>query len=409
MPTDPDLLTVLAVALYEVDGIEAGIGVLPIQNQHPMLLAQRALTISGLSGGRLLLGLGMTHQAVTEGMWGIPWDKPVRRLNEYLDGLLPLLDGDKVNAAGETVTTRGALALPAAPAPPVYIAALGPKLLQIAGRRSAGTVTWMTGPKTLADHVSPTLRQAAADAGRADAVRVVAALPVSVTDDVDGARKLAAEQFAMWKSVTGIQMAPFPALGGDARFRQLGRDFLPRLTYPLRVGSHFNIAFALWHARGWAVGRDPALVALIDARARHWFGADADCQAWEPGGDEFLSGALCEALLMSAVLGADFADWFERFLPRAADRQPASLFTPAEVSDRSDGKIAHLDGLNLSRAWCWRALARALGAAHRVAGPAEAAARAHLAASLPHVAGNYMGEHWLATFALLALEHGGGG
>ncbi|WP_155900488.1 TIGR03564 family F420-dependent LLM class oxidoreductase [Mycolicibacterium sp. CBMA 226] len=198
MPYEPDLLTVLTVGLREVDGIEAGTGVLPIQNQHPMLLAQRALTISQMSGGRLLLGLGMTHQAVTEGMWGIPWDKPVRRLNEYLDGLLPLLNGEKADAGGETVTTRGALMIPGAPTPPVYIAALGPKLLQIAGRRSAGTVTWMTGPKTLAGHVSPTLRQAAADAGRADAVRVVAAIPVSVTDDVDGARKLAAEQFAIY-------------------------------------------------------------------------------------------------------------------------------------------------------------------------------------------------------------------
>lgn len=198
MPYEPDLLTVLTVGLREVDGIEVGTGVLPIQNQLPMLLAQRALTISQMAGGRLLLGLGMTHQAVTEGMWGIPWDKPVRRLNEYLDGLLPLLSGEKADATGETVTTRGALMIPGAPTPPVYIAALGPKLLQIAGRRSSGTVTWMTGPKTLAGHVGPTLRQAAADAGRADAVRVVAAIPVAVTDDVDGARKQAAEQFAIY-------------------------------------------------------------------------------------------------------------------------------------------------------------------------------------------------------------------
>lgn len=198
MPYGPDLLTVLTVGLREVDGIEVGTGVLPIQNQLPMLLAQRALTISQMAGGRLLLGLGMTHQAVTEGMWGIPWDKPVRRLNEYLDGLLPLLNGEKADATGETVTTRGALIIPGAPTPPVYIAALGPKLLQIAGRRSSGTVTWMTGPKTLAGHVGPTLRQAAADAGRADAVRVVAAIPVAVTDDVDGARKQAAEQFAIY-------------------------------------------------------------------------------------------------------------------------------------------------------------------------------------------------------------------
>ena len=194
MPYEPDLLTVLAVVMREVDTVEVGTGVLPIQNQHPMQLAQRALTLNLIAGGRFILGLGMTHAAVTEGMWGIPWDRPVRRLNEYLDGLLPLLAGEPVNVTGQTVTTRGALQIPGAPAPPVYIAALGPQLLKIAGRRSAGTVTWMTGPKTLAAYVGPGLRAAAQ--GRD--VRVVAALPVAVTDDVAGARAQAAEQFAMY-------------------------------------------------------------------------------------------------------------------------------------------------------------------------------------------------------------------
>jgi hypothetical protein len=184
-------------------------------------------------------------------------------------------------------------------------------------------------------------------------------------------------------------------------------DFLPNLTYPLRVGTHFNIAFALTLARAWALPRDPALVALIDARAQHWFGEDRDCQAWEPGGDEFLSSALSEALLMSRILDRPaFADWFDGFLPRAAEHRPASLFTPAFVSDRTDGKIAHLDGLNLSRAWCWREIGARLGPAHPAAAPAMAAADAHLEAGLPHIAVNYMGEHWLATFALLALESG---
>ncbi|WP_197512722.1 TIGR03564 family F420-dependent LLM class oxidoreductase [Mycobacterium sp. 852002-10029_SCH5224772] len=198
LPYEPDLLTVLAIALHEVDTIEVASGVVPIQNLHPMLMAQRALTLSLASGGRFTLGLGMTHQAVTEGMWGIPWDKPVRRLNEYLDGLLPLLAGEPAATAGETVTTRGALMISGAPRPDVYIAALGPQLLKIAGRRTSGTCTWMTGPKTLAEHVGPTLRQAAADAGREDGVRVAASLPVSVTDDVDAARKQAAEQFAIY-------------------------------------------------------------------------------------------------------------------------------------------------------------------------------------------------------------------
>ncbi|ANI37546.1 TIGR03564 family F420-dependent LLM class oxidoreductase [Mycolicibacterium vaccae] len=198
LPYEPDLLTVLAVALREVDTIEVASGVVPIQNQHPMQMAQRALTVSLASQGRFLLGLGMTHAAVTEGMWGIPWDRPVRRLNEYLDGLLPLLAGEPADAAGETVTTRGALVIPGAPRPEVYIAALGPQMLRVAGRRTQGTCTWMTGPATLRDHVSPTLRQAAADAGRPDAVRVVASLPVAVTDDVDGVRRQAAEQFAVY-------------------------------------------------------------------------------------------------------------------------------------------------------------------------------------------------------------------
>jgi 5,10-methylenetetrahydromethanopterin reductase len=196
MPSDGDLLTALAVAMREVDSIEVGSAVLPIQNQHPMLLAQRALILNTIAGGRFLLGLGMTHQAVTEGMWGIPYDKPVRRMREYLDGLQPLLAGEAVNAAGETVTVRGALQIPGAPTPEVYLAALGPLMLKLAGRRTSGTLTWMCGPKTLGEHIGPTLREAAAEAGRPEgAVRVVAGLPISVTDDVAGARAQAAEQF----------------------------------------------------------------------------------------------------------------------------------------------------------------------------------------------------------------------
>lgn len=185
-----------------------------------------------------------------------------------------------------------------------------------------------------------------------------------------------------------------------ARFR----DFLPKLTYPMRVGTHFNIAFAMVLAHDWATPNDPALAALIAQRATAWFGADRACQAWEPGGDEFLSPALTEALLMSRLLSRQaFADWFAAFLPALTAGEPATLFTPATVSDRSDGKIAHLDGLNLSRAWCWRGIAAALGADHPIAPIAESAAERHIAASLPHIADDYMGTHWLATYALLAL------
>lgn len=183
-------------------------------------------------------------------------------------------------------------------------------------------------------------------------------------------------------------------------------DFLPLQTYPIRTGTHFNSAFAMILAHDWATLHEASLAALIERRARDWFGEDRAAQAWEPGGDEFLSGTLCEAMLMSRVLGDRFAGWFDAFLPDCGLGRPATLFVPATVSDRSDGKIAHLDGLNLSRAWCWRAIAKALGPSHPVHDRALEAAATHLAAALPHVAGDYMGEHWLASFALLALEQG---
>jgi Protein of unknown function (DUF2891) len=178
-------------------------------------------------------------------------------------------------------------------------------------------------------------------------------------------------------------------------------DYLEIMTYPIRVGTHFNTAFAMILSLEWADALDEQLAAMIRGRSRDWFGSDVDCQAWEPGGDEFLSPALMEALCMARTNPAFFQIWFDQFLPRIADRQPATLFTPATVSDRSDGKIAHLDGLNLSRAWCWRSLAPLLPAAERAI--VENTANEHLAAAMPHLSGDYMGEHWLASFALLAL------
>ena len=190
-----------------------------------------------------------------------------------------------------------------------------------------------------------------------------------------------------------------------AVFVERFRAFLPKATYPIRVGTHFNTAFAVRLALEYADGAgDHALAEALRETARRWYLADRDCQAWEPGGDDFLSSALIEAECMRLVLGPDgFGAWFDTFLPRLTDADPATLFTPAFVSDRTDGKIAHLDGLNLSRAWCWRSIAHALPDGDGRARIAHAAADTHLAASLPHVAGDYMGEHWLATFALLAL------
>ena len=183
-------------------------------------------------------------------------------------------------------------------------------------------------------------------------------------------------------------------------------DFLPKATYPIRSGAHYNFAFAAALARDYAVEvQDDALLGLLWEKAVDWFGEDRDCQAWEPGGDEFLSPALMEAECMRRLLPAQqWLAWFDAFLPRLAEGRPETLFRPAVVSDRSDGKIAHLDGLNLSRAWCWRSLAGALAESDGRRGLMEAAAEAHVAASLDTVAGHYMGEHWLASFAVLAMD-----
>ena len=168
----------------------------------------------------------------------------------------------------------------------------------------------------------------------------------------------------------------------------------------LWFAPHFNTAFAL------ALAHDhPPLRGLLRATAERWYGADSGCQAPEPSGDDFLSPALTEAECMRRVLPPErFLPWFDCFLPGLAASRPDALFRPAVVTDRSDGKIAHLDGLNLSRAWCWRSLAGALAPDDARRAVMLRAAEAHLGAALPHVAGEYMGEHWLASFAVLALD-----
>ena len=197
------------------------------------------------------------------------------------------------------------------------------------------------------------------------------------------------------------RLAPLAAV-----FEQRFEAFLPLAIYPIRAGVHSNTAFALLLARDYAAAAERhAFAALCAQSARRWYGADHGCQAWEPSQDEFLSPALIEAALMANVLGAEeFDAWFTAFLPDVAQGRPATLFSPAAVSDRTDGKIAHLDGLNLSRAWCWRRIIAALPSAHPLRGPVAATLEAHLASALGHVAGDYMGEHWLASFALLALD-----
>jgi hypothetical protein len=186
-----------------------------------------------------------------------------------------------------------------------------------------------------------------------------------------------------------------------ARFRA----YLPKLTYPIRSGTHANTAFALTLASEYAdVTANGEFKMLCANRARAWFGEDHDARGFEPGGDDFLSPTLVEAECMRRLLPeAEFRQWFDAFLPHLGRGEPGTLFAPATVSDRSDGKIAHLDGLNLSRAWCMRALARSRAGDARAA-VLNSAAEEHMTDALEHVSGDYMGEHWLATYAVLALS-----
>jgi len=178
-------------------------------------------------------------------------------------------------------------------------------------------------------------------------------------------------------------------------------EYLAILTYPITVGTHLNTSFALVLAREWAQANDPALLAKIDAWADTAFAERSDYRGWEPGGDEFLSPVLTAALLMSKVMPASqFEPWFDSLV--VENGWIARECRPVTPADRTDGKIAHLDGLNLSRAWALRSIASTMADARTKEQLGEVA-QVHLDAGIPHVAGDYMGEHWLASFALLAM------
>src|SRR5262249_12651012 len=187
--------------------------------------------------------------------------------------------------------------------------------------------------------------------------------------------------------------------------------WLPKATYPVRYGVHSNSAFGLSQALPYAQARaragERALLEAMTQAALRWYQADPQYPGgWEPSGHDFLSPALAEAELMAQLLpAAEFAPWLEAFLPGIAERKPAALFTPAVVSDASDPFIAHLHGLNASRAWCWRRIAERLPAGDRRSARALEAAETHAQAALPHVTGeDYMVEHWLACYAVLMLS-----
>ncbi|MBU6315950.1 MAG: TIGR03564 family F420-dependent LLM class oxidoreductase [Acidobacteria bacterium] len=199
-----DALTALAIVGREVPGIELGTAVIPTYPRHPWVMAQQALStqavINSRGGSPLVLGIGLSHKIVVESMWGLSYAKPVRHLREYLSVLMPLLEGKPVGFQGEEYRVQGGLAANGSSRPTVVVAALGPQMLRLTGAMADGTSTWCVGPKTLEELTIPTLRQAAADAERPEP-RVVCALPIAVTDDVDRARKVAAQVFAVYDTL----------------------------------------------------------------------------------------------------------------------------------------------------------------------------------------------------------------
>ena len=220
-----DALTAIAAIGREVPGIDFGTAVVPTYPRHPVMLAGQALTVQAATDGRLTLGIGLSHQIVIENVFGQSFEKPARHMREYLSILMPLLEGEQVTFAGETLraSTFGPLQI-AAPAPPVLVAALGDTMLKIAGRLASGTVTWMTGPATIESHIIPAIRAAAADAGRPEP-RIGVGLPVCVTDDADAARAKASEVFAIYGQLPSYRaMLDREGAGGPADVAIVGSE-----------------------------------------------------------------------------------------------------------------------------------------------------------------------------------------
>lgn len=189
-------LTTLAVVGASARTLALGTSVVVAQTQHPLALANQALTAQAATGGRLTLGVGLSQQPIIEGVYGYRFERPVHFLRDYLSVLLPALGGEAVSFHGDTVSAEGQYQLPGVTAPPVVLAALGPRMLALAGELTDGTVTAWTGPKTLETHIVPRITAAAEAAGR-DAPQVIAGLVVGVTDDPDAARADVVERFGM--------------------------------------------------------------------------------------------------------------------------------------------------------------------------------------------------------------------
>ncbi len=198
----PDTLTVLALVGHELRELNLGTAVVPIQTRHPTMLAAQARTVQDAIGARLSLGVGLSHQMVVEGMWGLSFERPASYMHEYLTALAPLLRGEAVSVKGERVTavTVGPLGPKDVDTPSLLVAALGTRMLELAGTLADGTLLWMTGRHTIQSHVGPTIRAAAARANRGEP-RIVCSLPIAVTGDPQGARERINNDYALYATL----------------------------------------------------------------------------------------------------------------------------------------------------------------------------------------------------------------
>ncbi len=228
-----EVLTVIALAGQKTSRIEFGTAVVPTYVRHPTIMAQQALTVQAATGGRFTLGLGLSHAPVVQAMWGLSYERPALHMREYLNVLQPLITDGVVSYSGEMFRVNAQASVPTPEPPQVMIAALAPVMLKMAGERTGGTITWMVGPKTLESHIVPRLTKAAEEAGRPQP-RVVANLPVAVTDDPETARQRAANLFAVYgalpnyKRVLDIEGVSGPRdlaiVGNESQVEQQIRD-----------------------------------------------------------------------------------------------------------------------------------------------------------------------------------------
>ncbi len=248
-----DAVTACALIGRETRRIELGTAVVPTPPRHPTALAQQALTAGAACGGRFTLGIGLSHQVVIEGLLGLSYARPARHMREYMEVLGPLLRGEPARHAGEQYRVDLTLEVPGGAPVPVLLAALGPRLLEIAGRTAAGSILWLTGPRTIEEHIAPRLRAAAREAGRPEP-RIVAGVQLLLSSDPDAARERAARRLAMYGQLPsyramldreGVQHPVELAWIGDEklldagleRLRGLGVSDLEAVVFPAEAGS----------------------------------------------------------------------------------------------------------------------------------------------------------------------------